>query len=346
MFKFLRGLFSNDISIDLGTANTLIYTKEHGIVLDEPSVVAIQEKNGQKTVVAVGHDAKKMLGRTPGKMDAIRPLRDGVIADFNVCEKMLQHFIKKVSNNSIMSPSPRVLICVPSKATQVEKRAIRESALSAGASVVKLIEEPIAAALGAGVAIDKARGSMVVDVGGGTSEVAILSLNGIVYSESLKVGGDKFDEAIQTYVRRKFGVVIGESTAELIKLQVGCATLNCKKEFDPYEFRGRNLAEGIPELVVFKKEDGFGALENQCNAIVRSIRSALELSPPELAADISQDGIVLTGGGALLHCLDTLIEQSTGIPTRVSEDPLTCVARGGGIALGLMDKDFDLFAEE
>ena len=200
MFKFLRGLFSNDISIDLGTANTLIYTKEHGIVLDEPSVVAIQEKNGQKTVVAVGHDAKKMLGRTPGKMEAIRPLRDGVIADFNVCEKMLQHFIKKVSNNSIMSPSPRVLICVPSKATQVEKRAIRESALSAGASVVKLIEEPIAAALGAGVAIDKARGSMVVDVGGGTSEVAILSLNGIVYSESLKVGGDKFDEAIQTYV--------------------------------------------------------------------------------------------------------------------------------------------------
>ncbi len=199
---------------------------------------------------------------------------------------------------------------------------------------------------GAGVAIDKARGSMVVDVGGGTSEVAILSLNGIVYSESLKVGGDKFDEAIQTYVRRKFGVVIGESTAELIKLQVGCATLNCKKEFDSYEFRGRNLAEGIPELVVFKKEDGFGALENQCNAIVRSIRSALELSPPELAADISQDGIVLTGGGALLHCLDTLIEQSTGIPTRVSEDPLTCVARGGGIALGLMDKDFDLFAEE
>ena len=346
MFKFLRGLFSNDISIDLGTANTLIYTKEHGIVLDEPSVVAIQEKNGQKTVVAVGHDAKKMLGRTPGKMEAIRPLRDGVIADFNVTEKMLQHFIKKVSNNSILSPSPRVLICVPSKATQVEKRAIRESALSAGASVVKLIEEPIAAALGAGVARDKARGSMVVDVGGGTSEVAILSLNGIVYSESLKVGGDKFDEAIQTYVRRKFGVVIGESTAELIKLQVGCATLNCKKEFDSYEFRGRNLAEGIPELVVFKKEDGFGAVENQCNAIVRSIRSALELSPPELAADISQDGIVLTGGGALLHCLDTLIEQSTGIPTRVSEEPLTCVARGGGIALGLMDKDFDLFAEE
>ena len=346
MFKFLRGLFSNDIYIDFGTANTLIYTKEHGIVLDEPSVVAIQEKNGQKTVVAVGHDAKKMLGRTPGKMEAIRPLRDGVIADFNVTEKMLQHFIKKVSNNSILSPSPRVLICVPSKATQVEKRAIRESALSAGASVVKLIEEPIAAALGAGVGIEKARGSMVVDVGGGTSEVAILSLNGIVYSESLKVGGDKFDEAIQTYVRRKFGVVIGESTAELIKLQVGCATLNCKKEFDPYEFRGRNLAEGIPELVVFKKEDGFGALENQTAAIVRSIRSALELSPPELAADISQDGIVLTGGGALLHCLDTLIEQSTGIPTRVSEDPLTCVARGGGIALGLMDKDFDLFAEE
>ena len=213
MFKFLRSLFSNDISIDLGTANTLIYTKEDGIVLDEPSVVAIQERSGQKTVVAVGHDAKKMLGRTPGQMEAIRPLRDGVIADFNVTEKMLQHFIKKVSNNSILSPSPRVLVCVPSKATQVEIRAIREAALSAGASVVKLIEEPIAAALGAGVAIDKPRGSMVIDIGGGTSEVAILSLNGIVYSESLKVGGDKFDEAIQTYVRRKFGVVIGESTA-------------------------------------------------------------------------------------------------------------------------------------
>jgi rod shape-determining protein MreB len=235
---------------------------------------------------------------------------------------------------------------VPSKATQVEKRAIRESALSAGASVVKLIEEPIAAALGAGVAIDKPRGSMVIDIGGGTSEVAILSLNGIVYSESLKVGGDKFDEAIQTYVRRKFGVVIGESTAELIKLQVGCATLNCKKEFEPYEFRGRNLAEGIPELVVFQKEDGFKALENQTSAIVRSVRTALELSPPELAADISQDGIVITGGGALLHCLDTLIEQTTGIPARIAEDPLTCVARGGGIALGLIDKDFDLFAEE
>ena len=235
---------------------------------------------------------------------------------------------------------------MPSKATQVEKRAIRESALSAGASVVKLIEEPIAAALGAGVEIDKPRGSMVIDIGGGTSEVAILSLNGIVYSESLKVGGDKFDEAIQSYVRRKFGVVVGESTAELIKLQVGCATLNCKKDFEPFEFRGRNLAEGIPELIVFKAEDGFRALENQTSAIVRSVRTALELSPPELAADISQDGIVLTGGGALLHCLDTLIEQSTGIPTRVAEDPLTCVARGGGIALALMDKDFDLFAEE
>lgn len=346
MLKFLKGLFSNDISIDLGTANTLIYTKENGIVLDEPSVVAIKETNGQKSVIAVGHDAKKMLGRTPGQMDAIRPLRDGVIADFNVTEKMLQHFIKKVSNNSILSPSPRVLVCVPSKATQVEKRAIRESALSAGASVVKLIEEPIAAALGAGVDIDKPRGSMVIDIGGGTSEVAILSLNGIVYSESLKVGGDKFDEAIQAYVRRKFGVVIGETTAELIKLQVGCATLGCKKEFEAYEFRGRNLAEGIPELVIFEKEDGFRALENQTSAIVRSVRTALELAPPELAADISQDGIVLTGGGALLHCLDTLIEQSTGIPTTVAEDPLTCVARGGGIALGLMDKDFDLFADE
>ena len=346
MLKFLKGLFSNDISIDLGTANTLIYTKENGIVLDEPSVVAIKETNGQKSVIAVGHDAKKMLGRTPGQMDAIRPLREGVIADFNVTEKMLQHFIKKVSNNSILSPSPRVLVCVPSKATQVEKRAIRESALSAGASVVKLIEEPIAAALGAGVDIDKPRGSMVIDIGGGTSEVAILSLNGIVYSESLKVGGDKFDEAIQAYVRRKFGVVIGETTAELIKLQVGCATLSCKKEFEAYEFRGRNLAEGIPELVIFEKEDGFRALENQTSAIVRSVRTALELAPPELAADISQDGIVLTGGGALLHCLDTLIEQSTGIPTTVAEDPLTCVARGGGIALGLMDKDFDLFADE
>ncbi len=313
MFKFLRSLFSNDISIDLGTANTLIYTKEDGIVLDEPSVVAIQERSGQKTVVAVGHDAKKMLGRTPGQMEAIRPLRDGVIADFNVTEKMLQHFIKKVSNNSILSPSPRVLVCVPSKATQVEKRAIRESALSAGASVVKLIEEPIAAALGAGVAIDKPRGSMVIDIGGGTSEVAILSLNGIVYSESLKVGGDK------------------------LIIDLGP---------DGGDKGGEIIAEGIPELVVFQKEDGFRALENQTSAIVRSVRTALELSPPELAADISQDGIVITGGGALLHCLDTLIEQSTGIPTRVAEDPLTCVARGGGIALGLMDKDFDLFAEE
>ena len=345
LFDSVKKIWSQDMAIDLGTANTLVVLKGKGVVLNEPSVVAIVDQGGKKNVLAVGDEAKTMLGRTPGNISAIRPLRDGVIADFIVTEEMIKHFIKKVHQGSTFA-NPRILICVPTGSTPVERKAIQDSALAAGARRVQLIEEPIAAALGAGVEIDKPRGSMVIDIGGGTSEVAILSLNGIVYSESLKVGGDKFDEAIQAYVRRKFGVVIGESTAELIKLQVGCATLNCKKDFEPYEFRGRNLAEGIPELVVFQKEDGFRALENQTSAIVRSVRTALELSPPELAADISQDGIVLTGGGALLHCLDTLIEQSTGIPTRVAEDPLTCVARGGGIALGLMDKDFDLFAEE
>ena len=345
VFGKITSIWSQDMAIDLGTANTLVVLKGQGVVLNEPSVVAVVDNKGKKSVLAVGDEAKTMLGRTPGNIQAIRPLRDGVIADFVVTEEMIKHFIKKVHKRSTFA-NPRILICVPTGSTPVERKAIQDSALAAGARRVQLIEEPIAAAIGAGLPISEATGSMVIDIGGGTSEVAILSLNGIVYSESLKVGGDKFDEAIQAYVRRKFGVVIGETTAELIKLQVGCATLSCKKEFEAYEFRGRNLAEGIPELVIFEKEDGFRALENQTSAIVRSVRTALELAPPELAADISQDGIVLTGGGALLHCLDTLIEQSTGIPTTVAEDPLTCVARGGGIALGLMDKDFDLFADE
>ena len=238
-----------------------------------------------------------------------------------MAEELVKTLLTKAIGRSYSSP--RIVICVPNGVTSVEQRSIETAAHATGASEVFTIEEPMAAAIGSGLNIFEPYGNMIIDIGGGTSEVAILSLNGIVYSESLKVGGDKFDEAIQAYVRRKFGVVIGESTAELIKLQVGCATLNCKKDFEPYEFRGRNLAEGIPELVVFQKEDGFRALENQTSAIVRSVRTALELSPPELAADISADGIVLTGGGALLHCLDTLIEQSTGIPTRVAEDPLT-----------------------
>ncbi len=345
VFKSVRGFFSNDLSIDLGTANTLIYTKEVGIVLNEPSVVAIRESKGQKTVVAVGHEAKKMLGRTPGNMKAIRPLSEGVIADFQVTEKMLQHFIALVHEKRFIKPSPRVLVCVPCRSTQVERRAIRESVLGAGARDVKLIEEPMAAAIGAGLPVEEANGNMVVDIGGGTSEIAILSMNGVVYSESVKIGGDKMDESITSWVRRNYGCVIGESTAEKIKHNVGCATDESAKE--EINVTGRNLAEGIPQSFILSSHQIFEAMKDPLNGIVRAIRNALELSPPELSADIAERGIVLTGGGALLRDIDKLIANSTGIPVLVAEDPLTCVARGGGQALEIMDKyDIDLLSTE
>lgn len=345
MFKKLRGLFSSDLSIDLGTANTLIYVGNRGIVLNEPSVVAIRHHNGQKNVAAVGADAKRMLGRTPGNITAIRPLKDGVIADFHVTEKMLQHFIHKVHQNSFITPSPRVLVCVPCKSTQVERKAIKESAYGAGSREVYLIEEPMVAALGAGLPVEEASGSMVVDIGGGTTEIAIISLNGVVYSDSVRVGGDKFDDAIVTYVRRNYGALIGESTAERIKQEVGSAyPSNDLLEID---VRGRNLAEGVPRSFTLNSAEILEALQEPLYSIVDAVKSALEQSPPELASDIAERGLVLTGGGALLRDLDRLISEETGLPVIVAEDPLTCVARGGGKALELMEqRGFDLFSSD
>lgn len=336
MLKTIRGMFSSDLSIDLGTANTLIYVREQGIVLDEPSVVAIRLHNGQKTIAAVGTEAKRMLGRTPGNIMAIRPLKDGVIADFQVTEKMLQHFISRVHKNSFIRPSPRVLVCVPCNSTQVERKAIRESALSAGAREVRLIEEPMAAAIGAGLPVEEASGSMVVDIGGGTTEIAILSLNGVVYSDSVRTGGDRFDEAIVSYVRRNYGSLIGDSTAERIKQEIGAAMAGA--ELLGIDVRGRNLAEGVPRAFTINSEEVTEALQDALSIIIQGVKSALEQSPPELASDIAESGIVLTGGGALLRGLDRLLSAETGLPVIVAEDPLTCVARGGGKALELMDQ--------
>lgn len=345
MFKRLRGMFSTDLSIDLGTANTLIYVRERGIILDEPSVVAIRMHNGQKSIEAVGKEAKRMLGRTPGNIQAIRPLKDGVIADFQVTEKMLQHFIAKVHESKFIRPSPRVLICVPCTSTQVERRAIRESALSAGAREVKLIEEPMAAAIGAGLQVEEATGCMVVDIGGGTTEIAIISLNGVVYRDSIRIGGDRFDESIVSYVRRKYGSLIGDSTAERIKQEIGCGYKS--DELKEIDVRGRHLAEGVPRSFTLTNDEILAALEEPLDAMMRSIKLALEQSPPELAADIAESGIVLTGGGALLTDLDKRITNETGLPVFIAEDPLTCVARGGGKALELMDRHvLDLLSTE
>lgn len=345
MLKRLRGMFSTDMSIDLGTANTLIYVKDRGIILDEPSVVAIRMHNGQKSIEAVGKEAKRMLGRTPGNIQAIRPLKDGVIADFQVTEKMLQHFIAKVHETKFIRPSPRVLVCVPCTSTQVERRAIRESALSAGAREVRLIEEPMAAAIGAGLRVEEASGCMVVDIGGGTTEIAIISLNGVVYRDSIRVGGDRFDEAIVSYVRRKYGSLIGDSTAERIKQEIGCGYKS--DELKEIDVRGRHLAEGVPRSFTLTNDEILAALEEPLDAMMRSIKLALEQSPPELAADIAESGIVLTGGGALLTDLDKRISNETGLPVFIAEDPLTCVARGGGKALELMDRHvLDLLSTE
>jgi rod shape-determining protein MreB len=346
-FRSLRGIFSNDLSIDLGTANTLIYARGQGIVLNEPSVVAIRQegKTGRRTVVAVGEDAKLMLGRTPQSITAIRPLKDGVIADYTITEKMLQFFIHKVHQSRLIRPSPRVLICVPSGSTQVERRAIKESAAGAGAREVLLIEEPMSAAIGAGLAVHEPRGCMVIDIGGGTSEVAVISLNGIVYSQSIRIGGDTFDDAIISYVRRNYGTLIGEATAERIKHAIGSAFPS--NEVMEIEVRGRNIAEGVPRSFKLNSNEVLEALQEPLSAIVGSVKMALEQTPPELGADVAERGIVLTGGGALLRDFDRLIEEETSLPVIVAEDPLTCVARGGGQALAMIDaKGFDLFTTE
>jgi rod shape-determining protein MreB len=338
MFKRIRGLFSNDLSIDLGTANTLIYIPGQGIVLNEPSVVAIKEDKvrGAKTIAAVGADAKQMLGRTPGNITAIRPLKDGVIADFNITEKMLRFFIEKVHKRKLLSPSPRILICVPCGSTQVERRAIRESAMMAGARAVYLIEEPMSAAIGAGLPVDEARGSMVLDIGGGTSEVAVISINGIVYSSSVRIGGDRFDEAIVAYVRRNYGTLIGEATAERIKLEIGSAYPG--NEVREIEVKGRNLAEGIPRSFSLNSNEILEALQEPLSGIVGAVKTALEQTPPELGSDVANRGIYLTGGGALLRDIDRLIAEETGLPVYIADDPLTCVARGGGMVLEMLEK--------
>ena len=348
LLKSLFGMFSNDLSIDLGTANTLIYVRGQGIVLNEPSVVAIRQDRGPggpKSVAAVGKEAKLMLGRTPANITAIRPLKDGVIADFTITEKMLQHFIHMVHEARFFKPSPRVLICVPCGSTQVERRAIRESAAGAGAREVYLIEEPMAAAIGAGMPVDEARGSMVLDIGGGTSEVAVISLNGIVYSSSVRIGGDRFDEAIINYIRRNYGTLIGEATAENIKHKIGSAYPG--KEVKELEVKGRNLSQGIPRSFTLNSNEILEALQEPLAGIVGAVKTALEQTPPELGADVAERGIVLTGGGALLSDLDQLLMEETGLPVVVAEDPLTCVARGGGRALELFDeRGGDVFTVE
>ena len=335
MFKYLRGLFSNDLSIDLGTANTLIYVRGQGIVLNEPSVVAVRHSNGVREVAAVGAEAKRMLGRTPGNITTHRPMKDGVIADFTHTEEMLKQFIRKVHTSRFLRPSPRVLICVPCGSTQVERRAIKESAEEAGAREVYLIEEPMAAAIGAGIPVDEARGSMVIDIGGGTSEVAVISLNGIVYSQSVRIGGDRFDEAIINFVRRSHGTLIGETTAERIKIEIGNAYPQA--EVREMEVSGRNLAEGVPRMIAINTTEVLEALHEPLAGIISAVKHALEQTPPELCSDVAERGIVLTGGGALLRDIDKLISEETGLHVHVADDPLTCVARGGGRALELID---------
>ncbi|ESQ17499.1 MAG: rod shape-determining protein Mbl [Thiohalocapsa sp. PB-PSB1] len=340
-------MFSNDLSIDLGTANTLIYTRGQGIVLNEPSVVAIRQEGdgGRKTVVAVGDEAKMMLGRTPQSITAIRPMKDGVIADFTVTEKMLQYFLHKVHETRIIRPSPRILVCVPCGSTQVERRAIKDSAAGAGARDVYLIDEPMAAAIGAGLPVHEARGSMVLDIGGGTSEVAVISLNGIVFSNSVRIGGDTFDDAIVSYVRRNYGTFIGEATAERIKHAIGSAFPG--NEVLEIEVKGRNLAEGMPRGFTLNSNEILEAMQEPLAGILSAVRQALEQTPPELGADVAERGIVLTGGGALLRDIDRLVAEETGLPVVIADDPLTCVARGGGRALEMLDeRSLELFSSE
>src|SRR4030095_10996018 len=333
MFSKLVGMFSSDMAIDLGTANTLVYVKGRGIVLNEPSVVATTDNRGKKHVLAVGDEAKLMLGRTPGNIQAIRPLRDGVIADFEVAEEMIKHFIRKVHNNRRSFARPQIIVCVRSGSTAVERRAIQESAESAGASKVWLIEEPMAAAIGAGLPVTQATGSMIVDVGGGTTEVAVLSLGGIVYSRSVRVGGDKMDEAILAYIRRNNNLLVGEGSAERIKKEIGSACMPEDGEGRIMEIKGRDLINGVPKEIVISERQIAEALAEPVGAIIEAVKVALEQTPPELAADIVDKGIVLTGGGALLGNLDYVLRHSTGLPVSIADDPLSCVALGTGRCL-------------
>ena len=332
MISGLLGMFSADMAIDLGTANTLVYVKGRGIVLNEPSVVAIVEKGGKKQVLAVGEEAKMMLGRTPGNIQAIRPMRDGVIADFEIAEEMIKHFIRKVHNRRTFA-NPQIIVCVPSGSTAVERRAIQESAEAAGARRVFLIEEPMAAAIGAGLPVTEPTGSMVVDIGGGTTEVAVLSLNGIVYARSVRVGGDKMDEAIIAYIRRNHNLLVGEASAERIKKEVGSAAMPQDGEGMTLEIKGRDLMNGVPKEIRIGQRQIAESLAEPVGAIVEAVKVALEATPPELAADIVDKGIVLTGGGALLANLDQVLRDETGLPVSIADDALSCVALGTGKAL-------------
>jgi rod shape-determining protein MreB len=323
------------MAIDLGTANTLVYVKSEGIVLDEPSVVAINNHRGRKQVLAVGEEAKQMVGRTPGNIEAIRPLRDGVIADFEIAEEMIKHFIRKVHNRRGFA-SPSVIVCVPSGSTAVERRAIQESAESAGSRRVFLIEEPMAAAIGAGLPVTEPTGSMVVDIGGGTTEVAVLSLGGIVYAGSIRVGGNKMDDAIISYIRRNHNLLIGEATAERIKHEIGSAFPG--QEVLEISVKGRNLSEGVPRSFTLNSNEILEALQEPLQGIVGAVKEALEQTPPELGADVAERGIVLTGGGAILRDIDKLLMEETGLPVVIADDPLTCVARGGGRVIELIDE--------
>jgi rod shape-determining protein MreB len=332
MLSRLLGLVSADMAIDLGTANTLVYVKGRGIVLNEPSVVAIASVRGKKQVLAVGDEAKQMLGRTPGNIEAIRPLRDGVIADFEVAEEMIKHFIRKVHNRRSFA-SPLIVVCVPSGSTAVERRAIEESAESAGARRVELIEEPMAAAIGAGLPVTEPTGSMVVDIGGGTTEVAVLSLGGIVYSRSVRVGGDKMDEAIIAYIRRNHNLLVGEGSAERIKKQIGSACPPEDGDGEVMEIKGRDLMNGVPKELVISQRQIAESLAEPVGAIIEAVKVALEQTPPELAADIVDKGIVLTGGGALLGNLDFVLRHATGLAVSIADEPLSCVALGTGRCL-------------
>ncbi len=327
----ILGIFSHDLAIDLGTANTLVYVKDRGIVLNEPSVVALKkEGRGANRVLAVGKEAKRMLGRAPGNIEAVRPMKDGVIADFEVTETMLRHFIRKAHNRRTLI-RPRIIICVPSGITPVEKRAVMESAESAGAREVYLIEEPMAAAIGAGMPVTKPEGNMVVDIGGGTTEVAVISLGGIVYSHSLRVAGDKMDEAILQYIKRKHNFLIGITTAEIIKIAVGIAYPS--EKIDIVEVKGRDLVTGIPKILTISSEEIREAISEQVRAIAQTVHGALEQMPPELAADLVENGIVLSGGGSLLKNLDLLLREGTKLPVTVTQDPLSDVVLGAGKAL-------------
>ncbi|MCB9942024.1 MAG: rod shape-determining protein [Geminicoccaceae bacterium] len=332
MFARILGLFSADLAIDLGTANTLVYVKGRGIVLNEPSVVAIQTLRGRKQVLAVGNEAKQMVGRTPGNIEAIRPLRDGVIADFEVAEEMIKHFIRKVHQRRGFA-SPQVIICVPSGSTAVERRAIQEAAEAAGARRVHLIDEPMAAAIGAGLPVTDPTGSMVVDIGGGTTEVAVISLAGIVYARSIRVGGNKMDEAIINYIRRNHSLLIGEATAENIKKLIGSACLPEDGNGEVMEIKGRDLMNGVPKEIVISERQIAESLAEPVNAIIEAVKVALEHTAPELSADIVDKGIVMTGGGSLLGNLDFVLRHSTGLPVSLADEPLTCVALGTGRCL-------------